>query len=391
MESLESIASRFDIKGDIISIKPLGEGFINDTYIVKTSLARYILQRKNKNVFPDVPAMMRNIAAVTAHIKGKVNYPLREALTIIPLAHPGDRGCNSSALDTDRLCCCDASGQWWAMCLFIEGTITHEVASSLELTRQGGIGIGRFQALLADFDQPLAEVIKGFHNMRWRFEQWDEAIDAAKKRVELATGPKKCPEVSAESSNGKILRINEVAGEVAFIEDQREKMMQFWSLVESGYIPRRVAHNDTKLSNILFDATSGEALCAIDLDTVMSSTSLNDVGDAIRSYANATTEDDPDVSKVSMRLDIYRAWMEGYLSQRASTLTDSEKEWLPFAPLFITYEQVLRFLMDYINGDTYYKVKYPEHNLVRTRNQIALYKSMEQQYDAMKKVVEELV
>ncbi len=404
MESLESIASRFDIKGNIISIKPLGEGFINDTYIVKTSLARYILQRKNKNVFPDVPAMMRNIAAVTAHIKGKVNYPLRETLTIIPLAHPGDRSFCTRASSfpfsgndrsedgaVSQFCYEDASGQWWAMCLFIEGTVTHKVASSLELTRQGGIGIGRFQALLADFDQPLAEVIKGFHNMRWRFEQWDEAIDAAKKRVELATGPKKCPEVSAESSNGKIFRINEVAGEVAFIEDHREKMMQFWNLVESGYIPRRVAHNDTKLSNILFDATSGEALCAIDLDTVMSSTSLNDVGDAIRSYANATTEDDPDISKVSMRLDIYRAWMEGYLSQRASTLTDSEKEWLPFAPLFITYEQVLRFLMDYINGDTYYKVKYPEHNLVRTRNQIALYKSMEQQYDAMKKVVEELI
>jgi Ser/Thr protein kinase RdoA (MazF antagonist) len=356
MADLMEIAGRFALEGRAVEVQPLGEGFINDTFVVTTDgPLRYILQRKNKAVFPDVPAMMDNIAAVTAHIKKKVAVPLRETLTVIP------------ALD-GKLYYQDSEGEYWAVCLFIEDTVTYDIASTPEMTRQGGIGIGRFQSLLADFDKPLAEVIKGFHNIRWRFTQWDASLEADKAG-----------------------RMAAVAEEIAFVEERRERMLAFWKMVEDGVLPLRVTHNDTKLSNILFDRRSGQVLCAIDLDTVMSSTSLNDVGDAIRSYANATVEDDPDYGKVALRLDMYEAYMDGYLSQRRDTLADSEKEWLAFAPLYITYEQVLRFLMDYIDGDTYYKIRYPEHNLVRSRSQIALLRSMEAKYPEMQHIVGNLL
>ena len=350
------IAGRFALDGSAVEVQPLGEGFINDTFVVTTDgPRRYILQRKNKAVFPDVPAMMDNIAAVTAHIKKKVADPLRETLTVIP------------ALD-GKLYYHDSEGEFWAVCLYIEDTITYDFASTPEMARQGGIGIGRFQSLLSDFDKPLAEVIKGFHNIRWRFTQWDASLEA-----------------------DKAARTAAVDEEIAFVEERRERMLAFWKMVEDGVLPLRVTHNDTKLSNILFDRRSGQVLCAIDLDTVMSSTSLNDVGDAIRSYANATVEDDPDYGRVALRLDMYEAYMDGYLSQRRDTLADSEKEWLAFAPLYITYEQVLRFLMDYIDGDTYYKIRYPEHNLVRTRSQIALLRSMEAKYPEMQHIVRSLL
>ena len=167
-------------------------------------------------------------------------------------------------------------------------------------------------------------------------------------------------------------------------------MVAFWELVEQGILPKRVTHNDTKLSNILFDQND-EVLCVIDLDTVMSSTSLNDFGDAIRSYTNTGAEDDSDLSRVAMNIETFRHYAEGYLSERGETMTASEKEWLAFSALYITFEQVLRFLMDYIDGDTYYKTAYPTHNLVRTRAQYRLLQSMEEQYDEMREIVARLV
>lgn len=352
---LTAIASKFAIQGDILAVTPLGEGFINDTYVVTTAgdSPNYILQRKNHNVFPDVPGMMENIAAVTAHIKSKVADPLRHTLTVVP------------ALD-GRLYV-EQDGNFWAVCLFIEGSKSYDRADSLKLAYQGGVGIGRFQRLLADFTAPLNETIKGFHNIRHRFNQWDETL-----------------------ALDRVGRVAELSEEIEWIESRREDMLAFWSLVESGEIPTRVTHNDTKISNILFDAASEEVLCAIDLDTVMSSTSLNDFGDAIRSYTNTGAEDDTDLDRVSMNIDYFRAYAEGYLSERKSTMTASELEWLAFSGLYITFEQVLRFLMDYIDGDRYYKIAYPTHNLVRTHAQYKLLQSMEQQYPAMQKIIAEL-
>ncbi|MCQ2143732.1 MAG: aminoglycoside phosphotransferase family protein [Bacteroidales bacterium] len=353
--TLEAIAGQFSLEGTVLSIKPLGEGFINDTFTIKTGEGSpdYLLQRKNHLVFPDVPAMMDNIVAVTEHIKKKVADPMRETLTVVD-TKDGKHYYK------------DEDGNYWAVCVFIEGTMSYFTADSPALAREGGIGIGRFQSLLSDFKTPLAEVIKGFHNMRWRFVQWDEALkaDKAGRAASLAT-------------------------EIGWIESRREEMMKFQSLVEDGTIPTRVSHNDTKISNILFNASDRSVLCAIDLDTVMSSTVLNDVGDALRSYTNTAAEDEPDLSKVSMSMDMFKAYIEGYLSEAGSFLTPIEKEYLAFSGIFITFEQVLRFLMDYIDGDTYYKIKYPEHNLVRTHSQYSLLESMEAQYEEMKAFVKQ--
>lgn len=355
---LLNIAHNFDIEGEISNIEALGEGFINDTYIVTTEgdTPNYILQRKNHNIFPDVPAMMDNIGRVTRHLKAKVNSAggdaQRKVLTVIPtkqgeLYHKYDE-------------------EFWAMSLFIEESITHNKATSPRLAYMGGKAIGRFQSLLADFNEPLAEVIKGFHNIRWRFEQWDSTL-----------------------AEDRVGRAKEVATEIEWIESRRETMLSFWQMVKEGKLPLRVTHNDTKLSNILFDK-SDEVLCVIDLDTVMLSTSLNDFGDAIRSYTNRGAEDDTNLENVGMDIELFRAYTEGYLSERKSTLTQLEREWLAFAALYITFEQVLRFLMDYIDGDRYYKIAYPSHNLVRTRAQYKLLESMETQYAEMQAIVEAL-
>ena len=355
---LLNIAHNFDIESEISNIEALGEGFINDTYIVTTEgdAPNYILQRKNHNIFPDVPAMMNNIGRVTRHLKAKVDSAggdaQREVLTVIPtkqgeLYHKYDE-------------------EFWAMSLFIEESITHNKATSPRLAYMGGKAIGRFQSLLADFNEPLAEVIKGFHNIRWRFEQWDSTL-----------------------AEDRVGRAKEVATEIEWIESRRETMLSFWQMVEEGKLPLRVTHNDTKLSNILFDK-SDEVLCVIDLDTVMLSTSLNDFGDAIRSYTNRGAEDDTNLENVGMDIELFRAYTEGYLSERKSTLTQLEREWLAFAALYITFEQVLRFLMDYIDGDRYYKIAYPSHNLVRTRAQYKLLESMETQYAEMQAIVEAL-
>ena len=250
------------------------------------------------------------------------------------------------------------------MTLFIEGSVTYEKADTPALAYKGGEGIGKFQAQLSDFTTPLNETIKGFHNIRWRFTQWDESLrrDAAG-------------------------RVKDLSEEIGWIESRRKEMLDFWTLVENGTIPTRVTHNDTKISNILFDS-EGSVLCVIDLDTCMSSTSLNDFGDAIRSYTNTGAEDDKDLSKVSMSMEMFKAYTEGYLSMRRGNLTESELRYLAFSARYITYEQVLRFMMDYIDGDKYYKTAYPEHNLVRTRAQYRLLQSMEAQYSEMVRIVE---
>lgn len=352
---LNSIAAQFVLEGAVESVKPLGEGFINDTFIVETSdTVRYILQRKNKNIFTNVPAMMENIVKVTNHLKNKIikagGDPMREALTVIPTKD-------------GKLYFKDTDEEYWAVCLFIKDTIAYQAATTPELAYQGGKGIGKFQAMLADFTEPLANILPGFHDMRFRFKQFDQAVAAD------AAG-----------------RVKDLTAEIGWVTSRRDKIMEVWEKYENGTIPTRVTHNDTKINNILFDK-QGEVLCVIDLDTVLSSTILNDFGDAMRSYTNTGAEDDADLSKVSMDLGIFRGFTEGYLSEASSFLSPHELEYLAFSAIYITFEQVLRFLLDYINGDTYYKIKYPDHNLVRTRAQYKLLESMEAQLDEMNKIV----
>ena len=352
IDKLFNIAGQFDLEGTIAEIKPLGEGFINDTYVVRTEgdAPDYILQRKNHLIFPDVPGMMDNIKAVTEHIKKKVDDPMRETLTVIPAK--------------DGKLYVKEGENFWAVCLFIPDTTSPSRAESPEQAYQGGLGTGRFQALLADFDQPLNETIKGFHNIRWRFQQWDETI--------------------AADPVGRVAQLEE---EISWIESRRQEMLDFWSLVEDGTIPMRVTHNDTKISNVLFNKADGSMLCMIDLDTVMTSTSLNDYGDAIRIYANTGAEDETELDKVELDLEMFKAYTEGYLHERKASMVRSELDNLAFSARYITFEQVLRFLMDYIDGDRYYKIAYPDHNLVRTRAQYKLLQSMESKYDQMLEII----
>jgi Ser/Thr protein kinase RdoA (MazF antagonist) len=356
---LKKIAGQFQIEGKIKEVVPLGEGFINDTFIIHTekSSPKYILQRKNKRVFSPIPAMMENIKKVCDHIKAKVEKaggdPLREAMTIIP-ANDG------------KLYFLDEEDEYWAVSLFIEDTVAYEAAETPELAYAGGKGIGKFQSLVSDLKEPLTDILPGFHNIRIRYEQWDAVL-------------KKNP----------VGRKEKVTEEIEWIESRRNEMMDFWKLVENGTIPTRVSHNDTKINNILFDK-NGEVLCVIDLDTVLNSTVLNDFGDAIRYYTNTGKEDDTNLENVSMNMEIFTAFAKGYLEEAGSFLTEKETEYLAFSAKYITYEQVLRFLMDYIDGDNYYKIKSEDHNLVRTRAQYKLLTSIEEQYDTMKKVVKEL-
>ncbi|MCC8176130.1 MAG: aminoglycoside phosphotransferase family protein [Bacteroidales bacterium] len=358
IEGLLSIVNNFEIEGQVTRVMPLGEGFINDTFVALTEgdSPDYILQRKNSEVFPDVPAMMDNIYRVTAHIRQRViadeGDPKREVMTVIPT--------NDGQLYYLK------DGDYWTMTLYIADTIAYSKANSPELARKGGRGIGRFQSQLADFTEPLAETIQGFHNVRYRFKQWDECIE--------------------RDTAGRVKDLKE---EIEIVESHRKEMLDFWSLVERGEIPARVTHNDTKINNILFDK-QGEVLCAIDLDTVMTSTSLNDFGDAIRSYCNTGEEDDRDLKRVGLSLEMFEAYTDGYLSERANELTRTELDWLAFSALYITFEQVMRFLMDYIDGDKYYKIKWVDHNLVRTHAQMRLLEDLEEKYGQMKKVVAEV-
>lgn len=358
---LQQIAAQFKLAGVVEQVKPMGEGFINDTFIIHTvgkEVPDYLLQRKNKRIFTNVPAMMENIEKVCVHIRKKVvaqnGDPSRQAMTIIP------------ALD-GKLYFQDEEGEYWAVCVFIDDTITYQAAKTPELAYQGGKGIGLFQSMVSDLKEPLTDILPGFHNIRYRFNQWDAV---------LAKDP--------------VGRKAMLANEIGWIESRRDEMLNFWKLVETGEIPTRVTHNDTKINNILFDK-NGEVLCVIDLDTVLNSTCLNDYGDAMRSYTNTGAEDDENLDGVSCDLAIFKGFTQGYLSQAIQFLTEKELEYLAFSAKYITYEQVLRFLMDYIDGDNYYKIKSPEHNYQRTLAQYKLLTSMEEQYDEMCAIVRDTV
>ncbi len=323
---LNMIAGNFQLEGKVAEVTPLGEGFINDTFIIKTegNNPNYILQRKNKKIFSPIPAMMENIQKVCVHIKKKVEAaggdPMREAMTVIPA--------------TDgKLYFLDDEDEYWAVSQFIDDTIAYGAAETPELAYAGGKGIGKFQSLVSDLNETLVNILPGFHDIRYRFNQWDEV---------LAKDP--------------VGRKSEVAEEISWIESRREEMLDFWKLVENGTIPTRISHNDTKINNILFDK-NGEVLCVIDLDTVLSSTVLNDFGDAMRFYTNTGAEDDTNLENVSMDMEIFKAFAKGYIEEAKSFLTEKEFEYLAFSAKYITYEQVLRFLMDYIDGDNYYKTK----------------------------------
>ena len=358
--NLESIAKRFAIEGEVKEIKPLGNGLINDTYKITTDGPKaYVLQRVNNAIFQDVDLLQRNIVAVTGHIRRKLDAAGesdidRKVLYFVPVK------------DSERTWLCE-DGKYWRISVFIPDAYTYETVDP-KYSRFAGEAFGRFEAMLADLQEPLGETIPDFHNMELRARQLREAVaaDAAGRMAE--------PEVRA------------ILDELLPYE---EEMCKAERLHREGKLPKRICHCDTKVNNMLFDA-SGQVLCVIDLDTVMPSFVFSDFGDFLRTAANTVAEDDPAIDKVDFRMDIFEAFAQGYIKSAGVFLTPVERENLPYAACLFPYMQAVRFFADYINGDTYYKIKYPEHNLVRTRNQVALFKSALSKVPQMKAILDTL-
>ena len=342
---LKDIASRFAIEGKVLEIKPLGNGLINDTFKIKTDGPKaYVLQRVNNAIFQDVDLLQNNIVAVTRHIRKKLEAAGesdidRKVLTFVPL------------IDSDKTYCI-VEDKYWRVSVFIPDAYTYETVDP-KYSRFAGQAFGRFEAMLADIPDQLGETIPDFHNMELRARQLREAVAADK------AGRMKEPEVQ------EIL---------ARLQPFEEEMCKAERLHREGKLPKRICHCDTKVNNMMFD-DKGNVLCVIDLDTVMPSFVFSDFGDFLRTAANTVAEDDPAVEKVDFKMDIFEAFAEGYISSAKVFLTPLEREMLPYAACLFPYMQAVRFFADYINGDTYYKIKYPEHNLVRTRNQVALFKA----------------
>jgi len=354
-DKLKEIVFQFVEKNDATEVNPLGAGHINDSYKVKSGDNEYVLQRINHDVFKNVDYLQSNIQRVTSHIRGKLNENKvsevdRKVLSFIP-AHDG------------MLYHKDEEGNYWRLMHFISDSKSYDTINP-ELAYRAGLAFGEFQKMLADLPgDPLFETIPNFHNMEFRLEEFKEAV-----------------------KNDKAGRLSKVSDLVKEIEARGEEMIEPERLHREGKLPKRTNHCDTKVNNILFDADD-QVLCVVDLDTVMPGYVLSDFGDFMRTGANTGEEDDTNLDKVSIDLDIFEGYTKGYLENAASFLTKVEIDNLAFGAKLLTYMQTVRFLTDYLNGDTYYKTKHKEHNLERTLAQFKLLTSMEDNFDKMQQIV----
>lgn len=355
---LKKIAEKFDIEGTIASVHPLGNGLINTTYEVETEgdAPNYVMQNINDAIFPNVDMLMDNIIAVTSHIRKK-------------LEAAGTTDINRKVLDFKK---CNENGKYyfydgkhyWRVMYFIPDTMSQSAVTP-ETSFIVGKTFGNFQSMLADIPVKLGETIKDFHNMEFRLKQLDDAVKADPK--------------------GRVKEVQDLLDELA---KRADEMCKAERLHREGKLPKRICHCDTKVDNILFDK-NGDVLCVIDLDTVMPNFIFSDFGDFLRSAANTGKEDDKALDNVNFNMDIFRAFTEGYLQSTRSFITPIEVENLPYAAALFPYMQTVRFLADYINGDTYYKTQYPGHNLVRSRAQFKLLQSVEHHQPEMQKFIDE--
>lgn len=346
MIDYKEILSHFALDGKVTEVRPLGNGLINDTFKVVTDAGApdYVLQRINHSIFTDVEMLQSNIEAVTSHIREKLlaegeDDIDRKVLRFMPLK------------DAHRTYYYDGS-RYWRVSVFIPDSYTYELVNP-EYSYIAGKAFGRFEALLSDLPRQLGETIPDFHNMELRLSQLSEAVKL--------------------NAAGRLAE-DQVVELLSEIDVHGEEMCKAEQLHRDGILPKRVCHCDTKVNNMLFDA-DGNVLCVIDLDTVMPSYVFSDFGDFLRTAANIVAEDEPDLDKVSFRMDIFEAFSKGYLESAMSFLTPVEIENLPYSACLFPFMQAVRFLTDYLNGDSYYKIRYPSHNLIRARSQMALFRS----------------
>lgn len=362
MNDLFPVISHFDTIGTIREILPMGSGHIHKTYRVFTEAADhddYVLQQVNTHVFRDPEAVMQNLDRVTTHIRGKLHQSgtpdiQRRVLTPVRLREGG-------------YLYCDREDRRWRCFVFIPDHRSYDRATSSDMVYAGGKAYGKFLAQLSDLDaHGIRETIPGFHDLDLRISQFEKACSIGMKE-----------------------RLEETSVEIGMLRSRMNEMRTILELGKAGAIPQRIVHHDTKINNVLF-SDKGEALCVIDLDTVMPGFVHDDFGDSIRTFTNTGEEDDADLNRVSMDIRYFEAYASGFLEVTSGMLAPVEKEHLALSARVMTYMQVLRFLTDYLNGDTYYRIHHPRHNLQRTKAQLKLMLSMEEQYTAMQKIIHRL-
>ncbi len=363
MYDLKDIFGRFDSGAAYLNGMAIEKGHIHDTYLIETTgndNDDFILQRLNNNVFKNIPELQQNIERVTLHLRNKIRNirgsDIKRNCLILIRSRTG-----SSWISDDN-------GNFWRLYIYIKDHRSYDQVGSPGIAFEAGKAVGRFQEQLADLPgEPLSETIPSFHDLEKRLEYFSRVLN-----------------------EDPVKRAESVKRETEFIQKRAGDLIIMHQLGQSGKIPVRITHNDTKLNNILFD-NDDKSLCIIDLDTVMPGYFHSDIGDLIRTGANTAAEDERDLSLIYMDISLFAAFTEGYLSEAGKILNPVEKEHLPIAPLVMTYEQAVRFLSDHLAGDIYYKIHHAGHNLQRARAQIRLLESMEEQYCEMRKIVEDAI
>jgi hypothetical protein len=358
--NLLKIAAKFVNEAAVASIQPYGSGHINDTYYVKNhDFHDFLLQRINHNVFKDIPALMNNISLVLAHMRKKLKKingaePDKELLSLV-LTHDH----HNYYLDEQ--------GNYWRMYKYIGNTRSIDIVETRQQAFEGGKAIGNFQALLFDLDSSLLNhTIPDFHHIGNRLAQFNAAILA-----------------------DPLDRKKTIISEIEFIMDRTERMSTILKFGDEGKLPLRITHNDTKFNNILLDEQN-RAQCVIDLDTVMPGYVAYDFGDAIRTIINSGSEDEKDLNNIQLNMSLFEAFATGYLIASSGFLTENEIKSLPMGVLLFPYMQGVRFLTDYLNGDIYYKIHFPGHNLQRSRAQLQLLRKLEENYAGIETIIQEI-
>jgi len=361
---LQEISRQFQIYGEILHAETFKIGHINETYSATYdqggTRVRYIHQKINRTVFKNPPALMKNIMRVTTHVRKKLEARntrdlTRRSLIVIPTRE-------------GRACWRDGDGEYWRTFVFVEGVQTFEAVQSPGQAFQTGRAFGEFQSLLTDLPgERLAETIPDFHNTWKRFEALRQAVQ-----------------------NDHFNRAQTARPEIEFALARERIVDVILRVMAQGKIPERITHNDTKFNNVLLDAKTGEAMCVVDLDTVMPGCVLYDFGDMVRTTTSPTLEDERDLSQVNLQMPVFKKLAQGYLSMAGDFLSRAEKSHLAFAGKLITFEIGVRFLTDYLCGDTYFRIHRPDHNLDRCRTQFKLVEAIERQEEAMQKFVDGL-
>ncbi len=360
---LFEIASEFNIKGTIEKIESYGNGLINDTFkifINEEKFPDYILQRKNHKVFKDIEGMMENIVRITSHIQKKLELQGIKAPQSRIITHIQTKKGEYYHKDSD--------GNFWTVFLFIPGSKVLEKIESPEHAFLAGKAFGEFQKQLTDFPgKSLNETIANFHNIESRYQNFKNAL-------------------ALNHQN----RASSVQNEINFVWKHKEEMHTLIHAQKKGDIPLRTTHNDTKINNVLFDQ-DGKILCVIDLDTVMPGLIHFDFGDAIRTAASTADEDETDLDKITIDLELFEGFTHGFLNETKTFLTEKEIQLLPHSVKFMTFIMGLRFLTDYLEGDVYYKIKYPDHNLDRARAQFQLVSEISKKEKEMGLIIKKMI